>query len=109
MRQIGLAGPEMPGSAFSTVSALTALFASAGLEGVASRQIEATTTFRDFDEYWHSQTPSYSPTTRIISSLAPHRRSALVKALENTLPTSRDGTISYAARANAVKAQVPQG
>ena len=109
MRQIGLAVPEMPGSALSTVSALTALFASAGLQGVASRQIEATTTFRDFDEYWHCQTPSYSPTTRIISSLAPHRRSALVKALENALPTTKDGRICHAARANAVKAQVPRG
>ena len=107
MRQIGLAVPDMPGSARSTVSALTALFASAGLQGIAGRQIEATTMFRDFDEYWHSQTPSYSPTTKIISNLAPHRRSALIKALENALPAAKDSRICYAARANAIKAQAP--
>jgi hypothetical protein len=107
MRRSGLAVPALPGSARSTVSALTALFASAGLQDVASRQIEATTTFRDFDEYWQCQTPSYSPTTKIIAGLAPERRRALAKALEKSLPASRDGRIGHAARANAVKARVP--
>jgi ubiquinone/menaquinone biosynthesis C-methylase UbiE len=107
MRQTGLAVPQMPGSAGSSVRALTTLFAAAGLEGVASRQIDATVVFRDFDEYWRSQTPSYSPITKIISSLASHHRSALIDALKKALPAAKDGSIRYAARANAVKARSP--
>ena len=107
MRRIGATVPPMPGSSDSTTAALTGLFLSAGLEDVSCRQIEVAATFRDFPEYWQAQTPSYSPMTKVIDDLAPWRRTALVQAVQAMLPTAKDGTIQYAARANTVKGRVP--
>lgn len=107
MRQTGLPAPDVPGTPGSTLAALTALFESAGLIEVASRQIDATVVFPNFDDYWRSQMPSYAPPTKIIAGLAPDRRRVLIDALAAALPADAAGRIRYAARANAIKARVP--
>lgn len=106
MRKIGLAAPAMPGSAASTMTALRRLFISAGLQDVRTRRLKATGTFRDFTDYWEAQTPSYSPTTKVINQLSSDHRAALIRVVQEMLP-SKDGKLTFSACANAVKARVP--
>ena len=107
MTDIGMEVPRVPGTEDSTLEALGALAAGAGLTEVATRAFDASMTYPDFDDYWRSQTPSFSPMGRAIAALPDPRRAQLRDAIRAILPASADGRVSYRARANAVKARVP--
>jgi ubiquinone/menaquinone biosynthesis C-methylase UbiE len=95
--------PAMPGTADSTRDALAALFEQAGLADIATRSIDVTVEFADFDAFWLAQTPSYAPTTRLIAAMSERDRARLVDAVRARLQSRADGGIRYAARANAVR------
>ncbi len=82
---------------------LEALFASAGLSGVASRAIDVPTRFRDFDDYWSPFLGGQGPAPTYAMSLPEDRRAALRDRLRDALPVERDGSIALTARAWAVK------
>jgi SAM-dependent methyltransferase len=107
MRRVGGEAAEVPGTAASGIGALTALFEGAGLERIATRVIDVTVTFPDFDAFWQSQTPAYSPVTQTIDALSNADRARLIEAVRAGLPAGPDGAIEYSARANAIKARVP--
>ena len=107
LRQIGADVPQVPGTAESTLGALSALFERAGLEEVAVRFIDVTVPYRDFDDFWQAQTPSYSPATKMIAAMTESDRSRLIETVQAALPVCPDGRIEYSARANAIKARVP--
>ena len=107
MRKFGLDVPSVPGTMEANLGALRLLFESAGLEELAARSIEVTVPFRDFDDFWQAQTPSYSPTTKMIAALTDHDRTRLIEITREGLPARPDGRIAYVARANAIKARVP--
>ena len=107
MRNIGIQVPDLAGSSDSTESRLSALFREAGFERVATRSIEVSQVYADFDDFWQAQTTKYSPTTNAISALSDDDRAELKEAVLRELP-SRDGqSVVYAARANAVVGRVP--
>jgi SAM-dependent methyltransferase len=107
MRQFGVDVPELPGTRDSSMGALSALFERAGFEKIATSTIEVTLPYSDFDDFWQAQTPSYSPTTRIIAAMTESERLRLMEAVRAGLPVLPDGRIEYPARANAIRARVP--
>ena len=87
---------------------LMKMFLDAKLEHIAVRPIDITIRYRDFDDYWHSNTGFTSPVARQIDALAPAECEALRTRIQASLPRSRtDGWIEYTARANAVQGLVP--
>ena len=107
MRQFGADIPELPGTRDSSLGALNSLFEQAGFERIATKSIEVTLSYSDFDDFWQAQTPSYSPTTKIIAAMTKSERVRLMEAVRAGLPVRPDGKIEYSARANAIKARVP--
>lgn len=105
MRSMGAEVPEIPGTAASTISALSAAFAQAGLEGISTTVIEVKRGYATFDAFWIAQTPTYSPTTRVINAMPPQEREELMTRVRQALPKAQDGHIEYSVAANAVKAQ----
>lgn len=82
---------------------LTKLFKNAGLMGVEVRAIDATTHFRDFDDYWSPFLGGQGPAPSYAMSLTEERRTALRERIRSKLPIAPDGSISLIARAWAVR------
>ena len=83
--------------------ALHDLFEGAGLSEVDVRPIDASTTFRDFDDYWSPFLRGGAPAQLHVASLSEPQREALRERLRARLPAGPDGTIALTARAWAVK------
>ena len=99
-----LRSPVVPeGSLEGMRASLTA----AGFADVTATEIEVTQSFRDFDEYWEIQTLPFSPSGKTVAQLDDAQRARLRDHMRATLPTARDGSISYAATAIAGKARKP--
>jgi ubiquinone/menaquinone biosynthesis C-methylase UbiE len=107
MRQIGLEPPPTAGTENSSLVDLRTLFERAGLKAISTRTIDVSMSFSGFDEYWHSQTPSFVPITKMIQALPDAERARLQDALRKQLPAGADGRITCSACANAIKARVP--
>ena len=107
MRRIGADVPAVSGTETSGHDAIRGLFAQAGLQEIASRTIEVTVSFPDFDDFWQSQTLSSNPTNKMIAALPATERAKLIAAVRTELRAGSDGTFAYSARANAIKARVP--
>lgn len=106
-REIGVEPPQVPGAEDTSMEALKRLFAQAGLEQIEVRSVEVTAEFANFDEYWCSQTPAFTPQGRIVSALTPTQRKALIDAVRAALPGHSDGRVIYSAHANAIKSRCP--
>jgi ubiquinone/menaquinone biosynthesis C-methylase UbiE len=106
MRRLGAEVPEIPGTVISPVEALSALFATAGLEGIETRTIDVCLTYENFNDFWQAQTPGYAPTTKIIAAMNGRERMRLMRTVESSLPRGPGGVIEYCAKANAIKARV---
>jgi ubiquinone/menaquinone biosynthesis C-methylase UbiE len=95
----------LPGTQASSLSGLAALFEQAGLADPATTTFEVTVAFADFRDFWDSQTTAYSPTTKIVECLSASERESLAERVRTLVSVQMDGSIRYAARANAVKAR----
>lgn len=104
-RRRGIAVMQAPGAADSTLERMTALFNEAGLNDVQSRAIAVALSFPSFDDYWDSQTPSFSPLTHALNQVSDAERAAVKDATRESVPANADGSVSIAAIANAVKAR----
>ena len=108
MRRFGAQVPMIPGTAESRLDMLRALFEEGGLERIETRIINVCLAYKDFEDFWEAQTPSYVPTTKIIASMTESDRTRLMRAVRDQLPTAPEGVIEYFVRANAIKARVPR-
>jgi SAM-dependent methyltransferase len=108
LRQIGAKPPIVEGREDSRLEALSSLFAGSGLKDIATRTIDVSMSFPDFNECWGSLTPGFSPTGKAIAALSETDRGKLIEAVRASLPAGPDGSITYSARANAIKARVPE-
>ena len=106
LRQFGVELPPIPGTEDSRLEVLSSLFAGAGLEDIATRTIDVTMSFPDFDEFWRMQTPSYNPAGKAVASLSDADRRKLMDVVRKIAPARSDGSIHLSVRANAVKAHV---
>jgi ubiquinone/menaquinone biosynthesis C-methylase UbiE len=108
MRRFGVDVPAVPGTAESRIEPLRTLFEQAALERIETRTIEVCLAYRDFQDFWQAQTPSYSPVTKIIASMTESERKRLMRTVRAELHAAPGGVIEYFARANAIKARVPR-
>ena len=109
LRRCGLDVAAIPGTGESRIDALRTLFEDAGLERIETRTVDVCLAYLDFQDFWQAQTPSYSPMTKVISSMTESDRARLMRAVRAQLPAAPGGVIEYFARANAIKARVPRG
>jgi ubiquinone/menaquinone biosynthesis C-methylase UbiE len=107
LRRVGADVPIVVGTQDSRLDALAGLFTRAGFSDIATRPIDIAVMFRDFDDLWQAQTPSFNPVTKTIAALSDGDRKRLIDTVRATLATGPDGSVSYPARANAIKARVP--
>ncbi len=106
LKQMGVEPRRTPGDQVRPIGALIDLFVASGLEDIDGRSIEIQLTFKDFDDYWTSQTAEARK--RSLRNLTDTDVERLKSSLRNTLPTDADGGIAYMARANAVNGRVPE-
>ena len=104
---IGITAPPMPGTNLSTLESLTASFESVGFEDIGIRTFDVSVTVPHFDDFWHTQTPSFSPLTWIIEGLTHSDRMKLIDFVRAQSLLGPDGTVSCSARANAIRGRVP--
>jgi SAM-dependent methyltransferase len=87
---------------------LRGALAAEGYGNIDITTIEASQTFRDFEEYWTSQTATFPhPVAQSVAALGDRDRERLRERLRAALPAAADGTITYASRATAFKARKP--
>lgn len=87
---------------------LHAALAATGYADIDVATLEASQTFRDFDDYWTSQTATFAhPVATSVAALSDRDRERLRDLLRSVLPAAADGTITYSARATAFKARKP--
>jgi ubiquinone/menaquinone biosynthesis C-methylase UbiE len=79
----------------------------AGFRDIAITTIEASQSYRDFDDYWQAQTVTFHPTGKSVAALSDADRERLRATMRKMLPAGADGSIRYAARATAFKARKP--
>lgn len=105
LQNLNIHVPPPPGGSECTVGALQSLFARAELAEIETTALDINVNFPDFGAFWSAQTPSFSPTTRLIARLEEAQRMRLRDLLQSELPVHPGGSITYRARANAVKAR----
>ena len=107
MRAMGIAVPLPPSAEASRVDAMRALWVGAGLHAVETREITVQRTFADFDDYWKTilVEPNVGPKA---AAMASEDLARFKMRMRDRLPADSMGRITYSARANAVKGQVPK-
>lgn len=93
-------GPRFP---ICNLDALGALFKDAGLDRVEGRNIDVSTKFKNFDDYWTPFLGGQGPAPGYAIGLNDSDREALRDLLMQMLPVESDGSIALIARALAVK------
>lgn len=83
------------------------LFEQARMKEIVTRTIEVEMRFPSLDDVWQPRAPAFNPITRIVAALSDADRSRLIDRVRTVLPAHPDGSVSYSARANAIKARVP--
>ena len=107
LRRIGVELTPSPGTEDSRRDALSTLFDRAGFKDIATRAIDVTGSFPDFDYFWSTNTPRFHPVGKTIASLTDTDRARLIEIMRTELLAGPDGSITYTSRANAIKARVP--
>jgi len=88
-------------------SPLAELFQDVGLRNVEVRNIDVTTNFRDFGDYWSPFLGGQGPAPSYTMSLNKERREALRDRIRSILPIAQNGSIPLIARAWAVRGRAP--
>lgn len=107
MRAMGFAVPVPPSPGASRIDAMRDLWTGAGLEAVETHEITVQRTFADFDDYWATILGGPS-VGRALAAMASDDLALLKARMRERLPAQATGRITYSARANAVKGQVPE-
>jgi SAM-dependent methyltransferase len=102
---IGVEATRSPTVPEQQLDGLRACAEAAGLSDIATTRIEATQSFRNFDDYWEVQTLTVSPLGKAAAKLDEGQRARLRETMRGLLPIASDGSITYSARAVALKAR----
>jgi len=88
---------------------LRAALVAEGYGDIDITTVEASQTFRDFEDYWTSQTATFPhPVATSVAALSEDARERVRGLLRTALPAAADGTITYASRATAFRARKPR-
>ena len=97
-----------PTVAEATPDGLRTSLAAEGYGDIEVTTIEASQTFRDFDDYWTSQTATFPhPVAKSVAALGDYDRERLREKMRAALPAARDGSVTYSSRATAFRARKP--
>jgi SAM-dependent methyltransferase len=77
----------------------------AGLRDIVIDLIEATQSYRDFDEYWEIQTLPFHPIGKTVAGFSDSDRAKLRASMHDALSPGSDGRVSYSARAIVFRAR----
>ena len=106
LRAMGFTLAAPPSEAASRMDALHALWSEAGLTSITTHVITVRRTFPAFDDFWSISTknPRVAPT---VAALTQADTALLQARLRQRLPADADGSITYAAWANAIQGRKP--
>jgi SAM-dependent methyltransferase len=107
LHAIGVEVADLPGCAYSGLHALTSLFERAGFEQIATKTIDVTIVFPNFEDMWRAQTPNFGPRGKTVTNLSGVERARLIDNVRAAVPASPDGSVAYSVRAHAIKARIP--
>ena len=107
LHAIGIELADLPGSANSGLDNLRLLFERTGFEQIATKTIDVTISFANFDDLWRAQTPNFGPRGKSVANLSGADRARLIDTVRASLPASADGSVAYTVRAHAIKARIP--
>jgi SAM-dependent methyltransferase len=106
MRALDIPVPLPPSPEASQLDVLSSLWAGGGVSEVETRTITVERTFTDFDDFW--ATIQLGPSvSRSLPAAGSDVNAALQARMRQRLSAAADGTITYAAVANAVRGRVP--
>jgi SAM-dependent methyltransferase len=108
LRAIKADVPPIPGIKSTRAEALKDMFEAAGFADVTLRPIEVERSFVDFDDYWLSFLENPTPASEFIRKMPEAEYEDLRGEVHASLPAASDGSVTFAARANAVKAIKPE-
>jgi len=91
----------------SRADTMRAIWNEARLQSVDITVVRSEVTYRDFTDFWDSNTAPIGPSGQAINALSPADRDRLKARVHELLPIAADGSIAYEAFANAVKGRVP--
>ena len=106
MRAMGLDPTYPPSVEASRMDALRALWADAGLQALATREITVRRTFESHEELWAISLLG-SSTGPKIRAMPPADQALLQERMKARLPADAAGRITMTARANAIQGRVP--
>ncbi|MDG2407218.1 MAG: class I SAM-dependent methyltransferase [Paracoccaceae bacterium] len=105
LRSMGIDYPLPPSAAASKTEVLTQLWSTAGLKNIKTCKIAAERTFTSFEEFWN--VTAKSPALQdVLADLSSRSTQQLKAAVKHRLPTASDGSVTYAAHANAIQGVV---
>jgi SAM-dependent methyltransferase len=99
-------GDEGERFAFCNPADLRAMFETAGLDAVETREIVIPTRFASFDDYWEPFLGGAGPAGALVTSLPSPERDRLRDAVRARLPIAPNGSIPLTARAWVVSGSV---
>lgn len=105
LQEHGCEPPLIPGGDIATMTRLESLFERVGLEDIATKQIEVSLTFSNFEDYWTRHTPRFIPAVKTFLMLPEMKRVAVKETVRRLLGRNADGSVSASVLANAVKAR----
>jgi ubiquinone/menaquinone biosynthesis C-methylase UbiE len=86
-----------------SVAKLTDAFGHAGLVNIATSNLDATTTFKNFEDYWNPFLGGQGPAGTYLVSLDTSHQREIKNIIRKRLPIENDGTITLLARAIGVR------
>ena len=104
LKEMGVDTPIF-GETVTTPENMLELWQAAGLKDVSLTRIDITLSFKDFDEFWTSNTGTENTVVRAIKSLSDIDVETLKAKLRDRLINGSQGGISYGAFTNAVRGQ----
>ena len=103
----GVSPPRPPQLEASRLDTMQMLAREAGLRDIEAREFRVSRTFSGLEELWDT-TVSKSPSLKgAAATMSEETVRAVKRGIAARLPASSDGRITYAARANAIKAHTP--
>ena len=102
MRGLAIDHPLPPRADVSGQEELLRLWQEAGLRDIEQQVFTVERRFESFDDFWDITTSSAS-LTRIFTGMKPNVLQEIRRRLEDELPVAADGSLTYAAHANAIK------
>jgi ubiquinone/menaquinone biosynthesis C-methylase UbiE len=87
---------------------LVEIFEKAGLSDIKTSNLDISTVFRDFNDYWNPFLGGQGPAPSYVATLNEDKREQLKKALYKKLPIESDGSIKLLARAIGIQGTYKQ-